>query len=579
MNKRLKQSKTYIGFSSTQHDPAIAIVNDAGETVFAESLERSSKNKRAWHSVPDQIGLIDQCIDKYVETEQVKVGASWSESSLLWSPLVFGLTYLKSFWFSWQRKPFQAWENSFLRVAMYKAPSSLRHMFLNLEHRFRKKQVTWSKQGVNHHLAHAYTGACTSPYEQATIVVMDGMGEGCSFAIYELQHNKIHKQSREGLLNMASLGLFYAAICEACGFDPLKGEEWKVMGLAPYGKLDASLYALLKDSLLVKDLKLVRHRNYHAIMDDLFARFEQIQTPMAAKDLAFTAQQIFEEKLMVFLEQVYQVYPNTNLILAGGCALNSAANGKILANTGFESLHIAMCPGDDGNALGVAVKLWHDDHPEQPIPRTQTPYLGSEISQRRVDALRQYAALPSQTFESDDELCHEVARLLADGKLVAWVQGKAEFGPRALGNRSILADPRNAAVKDRINQEVKFREAFRPFAPSVLAEYVEDYFDDPQTSLYMERTLAFKRFDAPGVVHVNNTGRLQSVSKALNPKFYRLIESFHKLTAVPILLNTSFNVMGRPIVHDIEDAIGVFMVSGIDVLVIGNTVFYKREPA
>ncbi len=235
-----------------------------------------------------------------------------------------------------------------------------------------------------------------------------------------------------------------------------------------------------------------------------------------------------------------------------------------------------MAPGDDGNSIGSAFLSWKKEHPDGIPKNSSTPFLGSEISPESVHRLINLGGLKAVTYAESD-LVDIISTELASGKLVAWVQGRAEFGPRSLGNRSILADPRDEKVKEKINSLIKFREEFRPFAPSLLDEYGPNYFEDYQYSPYMERTLNFSNLTAaPGVVHTNKTGRLQSVTKKENSLFYDLIKSFYTKTGVPILLNTSFNVMGRPIVHDIEDAIGVFFTSGLDILVIGNTVFKKQ---
>ena len=273
--------------------------------------------------------------------------------------------------------------------------------------------------------------------------------------------------------------------------------------------------------------------------------------------------------------QVHSKWGGANLILGGGCALNSSCNGVLLERTPFKNLHISMAPGDDGNAIGSAYLSWMKDHPKQRPLNAHTAFLGSEISTETIERAIRLGGLKAKFF-SEDELIEEVSKELSEGKLVGWVQGRAEFGPRALGNRSILADPRKAKTKDHINERIKFREEFRPFAPSILDEKGPELFHNYQYSPYMERTLRFKNTEiAPAVVHCNETGRVQSVRKEDNPRFYALLNSFYKKTKVPVLLNTSFNVMGRPIIHDVEDALAVFFTSGLDMLVLGQYVFKK----
>jgi len=265
------------------------------------------------------------------------------------------------------------------------------------------------------------------------------------------------------------------------------------------------------------------------------------------------------------------------LLLGGGCALNSAANGRLLADTPFEHLYVPSAPADDGTALGAAWLAWRQDHPRTPLPPGPlSPYLGSAIDTVRLKALLRHGGLPAE--RRPDDLEEAVAAELAAGEIVAWMQGRAEFGPRALGNRSILADPRDPGMKTRINAGVKGRESFRPFAPAILDEYGPDYFHDYQTSPYMERALRFRSEIAarvPAVVHVDGSGRLQSVRREWNPRFHRLLTAFQRRTGVPLLLNTSLNRMGKPMVHSVEDAVALFLTSGIDLLVIDDWILRK----
>jgi carbamoyltransferase len=248
--------------------------------------------------------------------------------------------------------------------------------------------------------------------------------------------------------------------------------------------------------------------------------------------------------------------------------------------TPFRRLYVFSAPGDDGNAVGAALLAYYEDNPEQrPSGCFQSPYLGESMSsdslQRvlRSGALRNATHLPGTVHSA-------AARLLADGKTIGWVQGRAEFGPRALGNRSILADPRRPDIKDALNRTIKRREPFRPFAPAILHDHGPTYFKNYQESPYMERALPFRpevMGRVPGVVHVDGTGRLQTVKREWNEHFHRLLEAFFELTSIPLLLNTSFNVMGKPIIHTVEDAVSVFASSGLDALVIGDYLFEKQR--
>jgi carbamoyltransferase len=346
------------------------------------------------------------------------------------------------------------------------------------------------------------------------------------------------------------------------------------MGLAAYGRLDEDLYRTMRAALKVGDGRLSFSRGYARTMEALMPLRDR--GPMANANVAFTAQKVFEDVLFEFLTRAHGKWGGDNLILSGGCALNSSANGKILTSTPFRNLHIPMAPGDDGNSVGAALLGWQAAHPGQLPPRFSTPYLGSEFANSGLDRLKQFGLEPCLTVETPDRLVEFVADELAGGAIVGLVRGRAEFGHRALGARSILADPRSPGIRDRINASVKFREDFRPFAPSVLHECGSDYFQDYSYAPYMERTLRWLPERAPpGVTHVDNTGRLQSVTELANPFFHSLISAFRRKTGLPILLNTSFNVMGRPMVHDVEDAVGVFLTSDIDLLVLNDFAFRK----
>jgi carbamoyltransferase len=266
--------------------------------------------------------------------------------------------------------------------------------------------------------------------------------------------------------------------------------------------------------------------------------------------------------------------------MGGGCALNSSCNGRIVERTPFRRLHVPCAPADDGCALGAALLAFFEDHPDaSPSPLLGSAYLGSSASPRALDNLTRFGGLRHSRLELP-QLVGEVASLLEKGRIVGWMRGPAEFGPRALGHRSIFADPRGGDVKDRINGRVKFREEFRPLAPAVLDEHGAEYFERYQSSRYMERTLRFRaerRQEVPGVVHVDGTGRLQSVRREWSPDFHALLQEFYERTGTPLLLNTSLNVMGRPIAHSLEDTLGLFFTTGLDALVIEDVLVEKPD--
>lgn len=569
---------TYLGFSCSQHDPAIAVVDEDGTLCFAEANERGLKCKRGWHAAPDAFGLIEPVLKEYVPQGPVRANVSWSRIALSsvrlltpvgrWAAAAYEMMGVSEAGLS------RAW---IFRHGLYRAPTSVTDLFLNLEFRLKEQRGfrnRISKQGWNHHLCHAATACFSSQFDEALCVVMDGMGEGSSTAIFSFRGSELKRLDTPGMANLASLGIFYSQACFAAGFDPLAGEEWKLMGLAAYGKPDPELYELMRNAVIVKRNRLSMSRSYTAILDRLLSL--RTKGPKANADLAATVQKVFEEVLFEFLITAQQRWGGENLVFTGGCALNSSANGKILASTPFRRLHVPMAPGDDGNAVGAALLGWRANHPGQRVPRFSSPYLGSKLKHDTMARLCEFGIEARLKADNPDELASFVAGELADGKIVGLMRGRAEFGPRALGNRSILADPRSLGVKDRLNASVKFREEFRPFAPSILQEFGPDYFEDFAPSPYMERTLRWLPGKAPeGVRHMDDTGRLQSVTEVANPFFYKLLSAFHQRTGLPILLNTSFNVMGRPMVHDTEDALGVFFTSGLDVLVLEDTVFCK----
>ncbi|MDH5642101.1 MAG: hypothetical protein OEY28_12490, partial [Nitrospira sp.] len=435
----------------------------------------------------------------------------------------------------------------------------------------------------DHHLTHAATACWSSPFSEAVCAVVDGFGEGASVALFHYRNGDIERiQGPTQAWTFASLGELYADVCRLCGFDPWKGEEWKVMGLAPYGEHDPYLYRNLRNCIAIEDLRLVRPVQQAAAMARVVRRARKPdKSLLSAANMAATGQQVFEELMLTLCQRLWNLGLSDHLILSGGCALNSSFNGKVVADTSFSSLFVPSAPADDGNAIGSALLAYREDHPEKQFARqAQSAYLGSSVSRLALE--RAARGWGTDGVERLDELTmtREVSRRLAAGQLVGWVQGRAEFGPRALGNRSILADPRRPEMKDRINAAVKYRERFRPFAPSILHEHGPRYFEDYQDSPYMERTLRFRMEMAsrvPAVVHINRTGRLQSVTAERNPRFYALLQAFLHETDVPLLLNTSFNVMGKPIIHSVEDAIAVFVTSELDALVIDDHLFFKAR--
>ena len=577
----------YIGLAATLHDPAVAIVDPAGRPVFAEATERYLQNKRAYNCPPDDMIRMPSLIDEHCGQDAELVAAlNWSDAFLAQLDALCGLP-------SEARPPgphddVLGWPLPDPRALTQALRHGLRQAGLNLTSSRHVRQPVAVRR-FDHHLAHA-ASAYASPFAECCVAVVDGFGEGTATACYHYRDGRLTALGSDSDASpfqpTASLGHFYSRLCALCGFDPLRGEEWKVMGLAPYGERDPELYDLLRPTIEVRGLTLAPGLPDAEIADRL-RRLRQAMrppgsSPLEAADLARTGQEIFEEILLELLSNLWRRQPCDALVLAGGCALNSSANGKVVERTPFRELHVPSAPADDGTALGAALLAFYADHPEAvPLGGPATPYLGSSLDPGALDRLLRFGGLGG-VERLGEEAPARAAELLARGRIVGWVQGAAEYGPRALGNRSILADPRPADMKDRINDGVKFREEFRPFAPAILDAHGAEYFRGYQTSPYMDRTLVFRpevRNRVPAVVHVNGTGRLQSVRREWNPRFHDLIAAFHAATGVPLVLNTSFNVMGKPIMHSVEDALGVFFTTGLDALFVEDYLLQKESSA
>ena len=556
-------------------------MNPSGELIFAEASERYLQCKRAYNCTPDDMIRIPRLVARYCEPDAELIGAiTWSANQLSQLNLMTAAPFFDPH----EKEPGDAsWPFPHSSSLLLALRNSISQAALNLSS---TKQITNTVKVryYDHHLTHAANTAYSSPFKECVIAVIDAYGEMSSTACFHYQDGKLKPVYSLDKTNAepGSIGFYYARLCALCGFDPVKGEEWKVMGLASYGKFDSEIYELLRPSLMVDDLTIktgCSNAEMSWRLEELRGRMRpHDSSPLLSANLAYTGQAVFEEVMTELLNNLHKRGLSEKLGLSGGCALNSSYNGRILEVTRFKQLHVPSAPADDGNAVGAAFLACFEDHPDVAHgPMGQTPFLGSSISSDALERMVRYGRLTKLSHHPDD-ICEKVARLLSEGKIIGWIQGRAEFGPRALGNRSILADPRPADMKDRINSKIKFREEFRPFAPSILDEYGAEYFVDYQFSPYMERTLRFKpgaRAKVPAVVHVDGTGRLQSVRREWNPRYHDLISAFHRLTKVPLILNTSLNVMGKPIVHTLEDALGLFFTAGLDALVVDDYLIEK----
>ena len=582
----------YLGLATTFHDPALALVGPDGAVLFAEAAERFLQYKRAPNCEPDPPARMGALLKEYVpHGSEIVVASTWGEqfSDFLRGQAgagTFDLMRLSAHPTALNRSfvPEQA-ERVFI-ADLHGAQERAGHgTLLALTQEVRMTGAAprariADRRRYPHHLTHAAYGLWGSPFEEATALVVDGMGETGAAAIYRLGAGRIAEVRRH--LGRGSLGFLYGLITDLAGFDQVKGEEWKIMGLAPYGQADPELARLLGRLCAVEGarLRFADAGTIRAVAAELLARRPEDARETGWADLARCGQDFFCDLMDVLVAEAHALAPSENLVICGGCGLNSSYNGRVLARSAFARLHVPSAPADDGNAVGAAWLAYAQDNPGWAGPRADarplTPYLGSRVATAPMERLAEHE--PRARHLDHDGVTREAARILAAGGLVGWVQGRAEFGPRALGNRSILADPRPEGAKDALNAKVKYREGFRPFAPSILADAGPDWFEDYSDSPYMERTLVWRepvRHRVPAVVHADGTGRLQSVTPQRNPAYAALIRAFCDITGVPILLNTSFNVMGKPILHDAEDAILMFYTTGLDALVVEDWIVVK----
>lgn len=432
---------------------------------------------------------------------------------------------------------------------------------------------------IDHHLAHALSSYCLSGFNDAALLVIDGRGAEEASTLWQSRGDQVSLLETYQYPN--SLGVFYAAITEQLGFQPFS-DEWKVMGLAAYGEPTVDLSKLIRaghDDYWVDGALLL---NCHGSMR---SQFENIVGPRRApdeeiaqrhRDLARSAQDACERAMLALLRRVTNQTGARRLCLAGGVALNCKANGELLRSGLIDDIYVQPAAGDDGSCIGAALAVYRRLGQALPRKFIGHTYLGQQFADADIEAALHSYKIPYRRVSKPAE---HAAALLAQNRLVGWFQNRMEFGPRALGNRSILAHPGFRENSDRVNQAVKFREPWRPFAPSVLAERAPIYFQDAKASPYM--ILSFwaepqRAQEIAAVVHVDGSSRVHTVERAANPLYHELITQFEALTGLPLVLNTSFNLKGEAIVCSPKDAIQTFYTSGLDDLVIGSFAVSKN---
>jgi carbamoyltransferase len=465
-----------------------------------------------------------------------------------------------------------------------------------------------------HHFSHAASAFYPSPFKNAVVLTLDGVGEWATTTLAKGEGRNL--EILKEIHFPHSIGLLYSAFTYYIGFKVNSG-EYKVMGLAPYGdpkykklileklidlKEDGSFRLNMKYFDYATGLRMINNK-----FSDLFGQparnYDKDALTQFHMDIASSIQSVTEEIVLRLTRSIAKEYPSKNLCMSGGVALNCVANGKILKEKIFENIWIQPAAGDAGGALGAALSLWHKElNQERSSPikdQMQGSYLGPSFDDSEIEKNLNSLGATYEKF-SEENLLKIAAEELSKKKIIGWFQGRMEFGPRALGSRSIIADPRSDKMQKILNLKVKFRESFRPFAPSVIREDLSKWFDldydspymllvaDVQKSIRKEMTneekklfgidkLNIKRSDVPAITHVDYSARIQTVHEDTNPKYYKLLQNFKKITNCPVIINTSFNIRGEPIVCTIKDAFRCFMGTDLDMLICGNFILYKEQ--
>jgi len=559
-----------LGISCFYHDAAAAIIRD-GQIVAAAQEERFTRLK---HDAEFPVHAINYCLRQ--------AGISVGE-----------LDYV-----GFYDKPFIKFERllyTYLATFPRSLPSFLKAMPVWLKDKLWIPQLIRNELDYDgpilfseHHQSHAASTFLVSPFQEAAILTIDGVGE------WETTTYGVGEGTTIRLLKRIhfphSLGLLYSAFTYYLGFK-VNSAEYKVMGLAPYGEpvyYDVIMNELIrpkKDGSYKMNMKYFGY-DYGLTMtngkfDGFFGRpRREPESSMEQfhKDVAASIQKVTDELMVRMASHLYEETKMKNLCLAGGVALNCVANSKILERTPFEYIFIQPAAGDAGGAVGVAYHIYNSLLKKERTFVWHDAFLGPEFSESEIQEYLDGLGIEYVLY-GREELLRETARLIAEQHVVGWFQGRMEWGPRALGNRSILADARNPENQSRVNLKIKFRESFRPFAPAVLMERSAEYFDLDRPSPYMLLTAQVReeKRHIPSVTHVDGSARLQTVAREENPMFYDLIREFERQTGCPILINTSFNVRGEPIVCTPHDAFKCFMRTDMDFLVMGNTVVDKKQ--
>ncbi len=590
-----------LGISAFYHDSAAALIKD-GEIIAAAQEERFTRKK---HDSNYPFNSVE-----YVLKES-KLNLSEINHIVFFEKPFLKFERLLESYFAFAPKGFKSFSMSmpiWLRQKLFQK----KYLFEKLRQHDKNFKNIDNIKFSEHHYSHAASAFYPSPFEEAIVLTLDGVGEWATTTVAIGKGNNL-KMIKE-IHFPHSLGLLYSAFTYYCGFKVNSG-EYKVMGLAPYGEpkysniIQKELLDIKSDGSFRLNMDYFNYATGLTMTNEKFSNLfgQPVRNSKIDKltqfhmDIAASIQFVTEKIILKITKSLANEYKVKNLCLAGGVALNCVANGKILKEKVFKDIWIQPAAGDAGGALGAALAYWHREleKPRNNLKdQMKGSYLGPKFSESEIEnILKKLNA--NYEKKSTDQTTERVAQELANNKIVGWFQGRMEFGPRSLGNRSILADPRSAKMQKELNLKIKFRESFRPFAPSVLREDVQNWFNLDYDSPYMLLVsdvldtkkiktnednklfgidkLNVKRSTIPAVTHVDYSSRIQTVHKETNPKYYNLIKEFKKITNCPVLVNTSFNVRGEPIVCNVEDAFKCFMGTNLDLLIIENFVLVKED--
>ena len=575
------------------HGDAAACIFKDGHLIVAAEEERFTRVK---HSAGFPISAVNFCLESLdIEIDQVDfIAVNRNPKLRILSKLLY---FFKN---KFKIKNFVQRFYNFKKITSLASDIAQR---LNVDAQSLKNKILF----FDHHLCHAASSVCASGFESTNYATIDGFGDFVSTTIGEFKNDKFLKLNEVQFPH--SLGIFYTAITQFLGFENY-GDEYKVMGLASYGKpiyFDDLLKVVnIHKNLFKLNLSYFKHHtdgidtswldsnpnitniykdNLSNLLGSLRKKNEEIL--QVHKDIAASAQAVYEFILFDILNKLYTKSKNDNLCLSGGCAMNSVANGKIINNTPYKKIYINYSPSDSGGAIGSAILALKKLNKLVNVDSINNPYLGNSYSNQQIkniidDYKKKFIEkkIKTQFFANEDsnKLLQFVAKEIANKKIIGLFTGRMEFGSRALGNRSIIADPRDSEIRNILNLKIKRRESFRPFAPSILQEFTKDWFELDDEVPFMSKVYKVKKNKQhliPAVVHVDGTGRLQSVAGKYNKNYYNLIKEFYNLTKVPVILNTSFNE-NEPIVRNPEQAIECFLRTDMDLLVLENHVLSRN---